>query len=544
MITFPYTKPLYSKRTPIEAVEEAYKVVEKLGIPREEVMVKGIEVLVEPVEVEKTGTRKPEYKAKIALMKWFGEEWLSKHQGKLIMPGEQSSISLKLGSINIFLNPTKEYSESKLAVLVVLRWRIALTLNDRNGLVEIDEWEDTITKKIEPLSKEEVEEIAVNTARKLDQWFEEKLGGRKVVERAVDQVIDELIGGEDTSKEEYKIHIIGKEKHYHVIVESKYYDIALKINKYTGKTDIIRRRIKTSSLEELLSNTLGSPIESLIILREENKGETLHIVASTTTKLYKVIVGAEGVISIEKYRGLNEVVEKVKEEAEKKGLKGVELKLAKWSIESEKPLHLLVELEGIGVKVKALVGVEDNKVLSLDIDVGEEAVKKILEDHGLKVTSIRKAGSSYIAAATDGVRNYVYLVDHPLIVQLRRIELSRRYALEKSLKLLAKLGFSKPRLKTIEEDDNGGLILTWIIGAVTIDIHALIDGSIRVTGYSYDQRIIENLVEYTLKYNGIRNYNILGIKNRNARYAEALIHSSRGPLRLLVDLEELKVKPA
>ncbi len=256
------------------------------------------------------------------------------------------------------------------------------------------------------------------------------------------------------------------------------------------------------------------------------------------------IVGAEGVISIEAYRGLNEVVERVREEAEKKGLKGIDLKLVKWSIESEKPLHLLVELEGVGVKVKALIGVEDNKVLSLDIEVREEAVKKILEDHGLKVTSIRKAGSSYIAAATDGVRNYVYLIEHPLIVQLRRVELSRRYALEKSLKLLAKLGFSKPRLKTIEEDDNGGLILTWIIGAVTIDIHASIDGSARVRGYSYDERIIENLVEYTLKYNGIRSYNILGIRNRNARYAEALVHSSKGPLRLVVDLEELRVRPA
>ncbi len=544
MITFPYTKPLYSKRTPIEVVEEAYRVVEKLGVPREDVLVKGIEVLVEPVEVEKTGTRKPEYKAKIALMKWFGEEWLSKHQGKLLMPGEQSSIALKLDGTNIFLNPTKEYNELKLAVLVVLRWRIALSLNGRNGLVEIDEWEDTVTKKIEPLSKEEVEERAVDVARKLDQWFEEKIGSRRVVERAVDHIIEELVGEEDTSEEEYKIHIIGKEKHYHVIVESKYYDIVLKINKYTGKASITRRRIKTGSLEELLANTLGSPVESLVVLREENEGEILHIMASTTTKLYKVIVGAEGVVSVEKYRGLNEVVEKVKEEAGKKGLRGIELKLAKWSIESEKPLHLLVELEGVGVKVKALVGVEDNKVLSLDIDVGEEAVKKILEDHGLKVTSIRKAGSSYIAAATDGIRNYVYLIEHPLIVQLRRVELSRRYALEQSLKLLAKLGFSKPRLKTIEEDDNGGLVLTWIIGAVTIDIHASIDGSVRVTGYSYDQRIIENLVEYTLKYNGIRNYNILGIRSRNARYAEALVHSSRGPLRLVVDLEELRVKPA
>ena len=141
MITFPYTKPVYARRTPIEALEEAYKVLEELGISRNEVVVNGIEVLVEPVEVEKTGTRKLEYKAKIALMKWFGEEWLEKNKGKLIMPGEQSTIALKLDKVSIFLNPTKEYNESKLAVLVVLKWRIGLNINGRNGLVEIDEWE-------------------------------------------------------------------------------------------------------------------------------------------------------------------------------------------------------------------------------------------------------------------------------------------------------------------------------------------------------------------------------------------------------------------
>ncbi|HDJ83837.1 MAG TPA: hypothetical protein ENG44_02430, partial [Desulfurococcaceae archaeon] len=186
MIAFPYSKPIYAKRTPIEVLNQVYSVLEELGISKEETIVNGIEVLVEPVEVEKTGTKKLEYKAKIALMKWFGEKWLEKNHGRLIMPGEQSAIALKLNNISIFMNPTKEYNESKLAVLVVLRWRIGLSINGRNGLIEIDEWESTIVRDIKPLDKEEVIELVIDEAKKLDKVFREKNSKRKIVERAID----------------------------------------------------------------------------------------------------------------------------------------------------------------------------------------------------------------------------------------------------------------------------------------------------------------------------------------------------------------------
>lgn len=541
MITFPYSKPIYAKRTPIEILNQVYSVLEELDVSKEETVINGIEVLVEPVEIEKTGTKKLEYKAKIALMKWFGEKWLEKSHGKLIMPGEQSAIALKLNNINIFMNPTKEYDESKLAVLVVLRWRIGLSINGRNGLIEIDEWESTIVKNIKPLNKEDVIELVIDEAKRLDRVFREKNSKRKIVERPIDDLIEELIGGED--EEEYQVEISEKETHYNVKVKSSYYELYFIVNKYSGKVTLNKRKIRIDKLEELLSNVLGTTIESLTIVNTESS-EATRVVVSTPGGLYKILVGDEGVIEIKKYRTLREVIEKIKEEASRKGLRGVELDVSKWSIESEKPLQMLVELSGVGVNVKALVDVEENRVLSMDIDVNEKAVKKLLEANGLKVTSIRKAGSSFVVAATDGTRNYVYLVEYPLIPQLRRVELSRRYALEQSLKLLARLGFTKPKLRNIEEDGNGGWIISWIIGAVNISIHAHIDGRVRVIGYSYDSKIIENLIDYVLKYNGIRSYNILRLKNTSARYAEALISSTKGLIRFRIDLEQLSVKPA
>ncbi len=541
MITFPYSKPIYAKRTPIEVLDQVYSILEELGISKEETIVNGIEVLVEPVEVEKTGTKKLEYKAKIALMKWFGEKWLEKNHGRLIMPGEQSAIALKLNNINIFMNPTKEYNESKLAVLVVLRWRIGLSINGRNGLIEIDEWESTIVRNIKPLNKEEVIELVIDEAKKLDKVFREKNSKRKIVERAIDDLIEELVGEEN--EEEYQVEISEKEIHYNVKVKSSYYELHFIVNKYSGKVTLNKRRIRIDKLEELLSDILGTTIESLTIVNTESP-EITHVVASTPGGLYKVLVGDEGIIEIRKYRTLREIIEKIKEEISRRGLRGIELDVSKWSIESEKPLQMLVELSGIGVNVKALIDVEENRVLSMDIDVNEEAVKKLLESNGLRVTSIRRAGSSFVAAATDGIRNYVYLVEYPLVPQLRRVELSRRYALEQSLKLLARLGFTKPKLRNIEDDGNGGWVISWIIGAVNISIHAGIDGRVRVTGYNYDSKIIENLIDYVLKYNGIRSYNILRLKNTSARYAEALVSSSKGILRFRIDLEQLSIKPA
>ena len=541
MITFPYSKPIYAKRTPIEVLDQVYSILEELGISKEETIVNGIEVLVEPVEVEKTGTKKLEYKAKIALMKWFGEKWLEKNHGRLIMPGEQSAIALKLNNINIFMNPTKEYNESKLAVLVVLRWRIGLSINGRNGLIEIDEWESTIVRNIKPLNKEEVIELVIDEAKKLDKVFREKNSKRKIVERAIDDLIEELVGEEN--EEEYQVEISEKEIHYNVKVKSSYYELHFIVNKYSGKVTLNKRRIRIDKLEELLSDILGTTIESLNIVNTESP-EITHVVASTPGGLYKVLVGDEGIIEIRKYRTLREIIEKIKEEISRRGLRGIELDVSKWSIESEKPLQMLVELSGIGVNVKALIDVEENRVLSMDIDVNEEAVKKLLESNGLRVTSIRRAGSSFVAAATDGIRNYVYLVEYPLVPQLRRVELSRRYALEQSLKLLARLGFTKPKLRNIEDDGNGGWVISWIIGAVNISIHAGIDGRVRVTGYNYDSKIIENLIDYVLKYNGIRSYNILRLKNTSARYAEALVSSSKGILRFRIDLEQLSIKPA
>ena len=541
MITFPYSKPIYAKRTPIEVLDQVYSILEELGISKEETIVNGVEVLVEPVEVEKTGTKKLEYKAKIALMKWFGEKWLEKNHGRLIMPGEQSAIALKLNNINIFMNPTKEYNESKLAVLVVLRWRIGLSINGRNGLIEIDEWESTIVRNIKPLNKEEVIELVIDEAKKLDKVFREKNSKRKIVERAIDDLIEELVGEEN--EEEYQVEISEKEIHYNVKVKSSYYELHFIVNKYSGKVTLNKRRIRIDKLEELLSDILGTTIESLNIVNTESP-EITHVVASTPGGLYKVLVGDEGIIEIRKYRTLREIIEKIKEETSRRGLRGIELDVSKWSIESEKPLQMLVELSGIGVNVKALIDVEENRVLSMDIDVNEEAVKKLLESNGLRVTSIRRAGSSFVAAATDGIRNYVYLVEYPLIPQLRRVELSRRYALEQSLKLLARLGFTKPKLRNIEDDGNGGWVISWIIGAVNISIHAGIDGRVRVTGYNYDSKIIENLIDYVLKYNGIRSYNILRLKNTSARYAEALVSSSKGILRFRIDLEQLSIKPA
>ena len=541
MITFPYSKPIYAKRTPIEVLDQVYSILEELGISKEETIVNGVEVLVEPVEVEKTGTKKLEYKAKIALMKWFGEKWLEKNHGRLIMPGEQSAIALKLNNINIFMNPTKEYNESKLAVLVVLRWRIGLSINGRNGLIEIDEWESTIVRNIKPLNKEEVIELVIDEAKKLDKVFREKNSKRKIVERAIDDLIEELVGEEN--EEEYQVEISEKEIHYNVKVKSSYYELDFIVNKYSGKVTLNKRRIRIDKLEELLSDILGTTIESLNIVNTESP-EITHVVASTPGGLYKVLVGDEGIIEIRKYRTLREIIEKIKEETSRRGLRGIELDVSKWSIESEKPLQMLVELSGIGVNVKALIDVEENRVLSMDIDVNEEAVKKLLESNGLRVTSIRRAGSSFVAAATDGIRNYVYLVEYPLVPQLRRVELSRRYALEQSLKLLARLGFTKPKLRNIEDDGNGGWVISWIIGAVNISIHAGIDGRVRVTGYNYDSKIIENLIDYVLKYNGIRSYNILRLKNTSARYAEALVSSSKGILRFRIDLEQLSIKPA
>lgn len=541
LITFPYSKPIYAKRTPIEILDQVYSILEELDVSREETVINSIEVLVEPVEIEKTGTKKLEYKAKIALMKWFGEKWLEKSRGKLIMPGEQSAIALKLNNINIFMNPIKEYDESKLAVLVVLRWRIGLSINGRNGLIEIDEWESTIVKNIKPLDKEDVIELVINEAKKLDKVFKEKNSKRKIVERTTDDLIEELIGEED--EEEYQVDISEKGIHYNVKVKSNYYELYFIVNKYSGKVTLNKRKIRIDKLEELLSNILGTTIESLTIVNVESS-EATRVVVSTPNGLYKVLVGDEGVIEIKKYRALREIIEKIKEEASRRGLRGIKLDVNKWSIESEKPLQMLVELSGTGVNVKALVDVKENKVLSMNIDVNEEAVKKLLETRGLKVTSIRKAGSSFVVAATDGTRNYVYLVEYPLIPQLRRVELSRRYALEQSLKLLAKLGFTKPKLRNMEEDGNGGWIISWIIGAVNINIHAYIDGRVRVAGYSYDLKIIENLIDYVLKYNGIRNYNILKLKNVDARYAEALISSNKGFIRFRIDLEQLSVKPA
>ena len=537
---FPYNRPLYARRTPLEALEEAYSILEALGINRTEVSVNGIEVLVEPVSLAKTAARKARHKALVAVMKWFGSEWVEEKKGKIIMPGEQSAIALKLNGVRVFFNPTKDFDENKLAVLVVLKWRIGLNINGRSGLIEIDEWEDNRTINIKEISLDEVREIISQRIRELDELLEAKLGvrNRKVVERTFDALIEELVDGEDYEK--YDIEVVDEDENtYTIHAVSKYYDVIIVVNKYSGKIISIRKILSEKGIERLVE-ALGLHTDRIAV---KHGFDTVHILIVEDTKSIVMKISDDSIELREELPGLNKIKEYARNRMEEKArTKLGDPIIEEFSINEIEPPIIYLKLDYKGVKYQLKLRIDSMSVEYDEIEVNEESVKNILEEkYNIRIETVRLTPPWFIASGTDGVRNYIIVVEYPLKSMIRKVELSRQYAIQKSIELLRRLGLHKPKLRNIEPDGEGGWTTTWMSGAIKISVKVNIHGKAKIIDYELNKSLVENMLEYIYRSRG-EDINILRIQPLDAKYVAAYVIHGHKPLMLKINAEELTVE--
>ena len=540
MMDFPYNKPLYARRTPLEVLEEAYTILETLGIGRGEVKVNGIEVLVEPVSLTKTAARKARHKALVAVMKWFGSEWVEEKKGRIIMPGEQSTIALRLNGVRVFFNPTKSFDENKLAVLVVLKWRIGLNINQRAGFIEIDEWENTRTVNIKELGIGEIKEIVSGLIEELDRGLEEKLGvqSRRIVERTFDELIEELV--EEKEEREYEIEIVEEDENtYTVHVDSKYYNVIVIINKYSGKVLSTRKILSEKGIERLVE-ALGLRADRIAVKHGFNKVRLLVVGDAKTIMLE---VSDDGINLREDLPGLNKIKEYARNRMEEKArTKLGEPVIEELAIKEIEPPIIYMKLDYKGVKYQSKIRIDQMRVEYEEIEVTEKAVKNILEEeYNIRIETVRLTPPWFIASGTDGVRNYIIVVEYPLKSMVRKVELSRHYAVQRSQELLKKLGLRKPKLRTIEPDGEGGWITSWISGAIKIGIAVDIHGKVKITSYDLNKDLLENMIEYMYR-DRREDVNILRIQPIDAKYVEAYIIYGHKPLTLKINAEELTIE--
>ncbi len=540
MMDFPYSKPLYARRTPIEVLEETYTILEALGVSRNDVVVNGIEVLVEPVSLTKTAARKARHKALVAVMKWFGNEWVEEKKGRIIMPGEQSAIALKLNGVRVFFNPTKDFDENKLAVLVVLKWRIGLSINGRTGFIEIDEWENTRNINIKELGFDEIKEIASKLIDDLDRELEEKLGlgGRKIVERTFDELLDELIENKD--EKEYKIEMVEEDENtYTVHADSKYYDVILVINKYSGRVVSTRKILSEDGIEQLVE-ALGLHTNRIAVKHGFNR---VHILVVEDNKTIMLEINDDKINLREDLPGLKEIKEYARNRMEEKArTKLGEPSIEEFVIEEIEPPTIYMKLDYKGIKYQLKIRIDHMEVLYEEIEVTEEAVKNILEEeYNIRIETVRLTPPWFIASGTDGIRNYIIVVEYPLKSMIRKVELSRHYAIQKSQELLRKLGLRKPKLRTIEPDGEGGWITSWISGAIKISVAIDINGKTRIVDYDINKDLVENMIEYIYRSRG-EEVNILRIQPIDAKYVAAYVIHGHRPMTLKVNAEELTIE--
>ncbi len=540
MMDFPYNKPLYARRTPLEVLEEAYTILEALGVSRSEVTVNGIEVLVEPVSLTKTAARKARHKALVAVMKWFGSEWVEEKKGRIIMPGEQSTIALKLNGVRVFFNPTKDFDENKLAVLVVLKWRVGLNINQRTGFIEIDEWENTRTINIKELSIEEIKEIVFKLIEELDRELEEKLGvqSRKIVERTFDELLEELV--EEEEEREYKIEIVEEDENtYTVHVDSKYYDVIVVVNKYSGKIISTRKILSEKGIEQLVE-ALGLHTNRIAV---KHGFDEVRVLVVEDAKTIILEISDNKVNLRDDLPGLNKIIEYARNRMEEKArTKLGEPAIEELIIKEVEPPIIYMKLNYKGVKYKLKIRIDQMEVEYEEIEVTEEAVKNILEEeYNIRIETVRLTPPWFIASGTDGVRNYIIVVEYPLKSMVRKVELSRHYAIQKSRELLKKLGLRKPKLRTVEPDGEGGWITSWISGAIKISIAVNIHGETKVVEYDLNRDLLENMIEYIYRSRG-EDVNILRIQPIDAKYVAAYVIYEHKPLTLKVNAEELTIE--
>ncbi len=539
MMDFPYNKPLYARRTPLDVLEEAYTILEALGIGRNEVTVNGIEVLVEPVSLTKTAARKARHKALVAVMKWFGSEWVEEKKGRIIMPGEQSTVALKLNGIRVFFNPTKDFDENKLAVLVVLKWRVGLNINQRAGFIEIDEWENNRTINIKELSDEEVKEIVSELVEEIDKELEKKLGVRskRVVERTFDELLEELVENE---KEEYNMEIVEEDENtYTVHVDSKYYGIIVIVNKYSGKIISTRKILSEKGIEQLVE-ALGLHTSRIAVKHGFNEVRIL-VVEDTKTIMLEIV---DDKINLrEDLPGLNKIKDYAKSRMEKKArTKLGEPTIEEFTIKEVEPPTVYMRLDYKGVKYQLKIRIDSMEVEHEEIEVTEEAVKNILEEkYNIRIETVRLTPPWFIASGTDGIRNYIIVVEYPLKSMIRKVELSRHYAIRKSQELLKKLGLRKLKLRTIEPDSEGGWITSWMSGAIKIGIAIDIHGKAKIIDYELNKNLVENMIEYIYRSRG-EDINILRIQPIDAKYVAAYIIHGHKPLTIKINAEELTIE--
>ncbi len=540
MMDFPYDKPLYARRTPVEVLEETYSILEVLGISRDDVVVNGIEVLVEPVSLTKTAARKARHKALVAVMKWFGSEWVEEKKGRIIMPGEQSTIALKLNGIRVFFNPTKDFDEAKLAALVVLKWRVGLNVNGRTGLIEIDEWENNRTVNLKELGLEEVKELVARHVEELDRELESKLGVRekRVVERTFDSLLEELV--EDEEKTDYNVEIVEEDENtYTVHVDSKYYDVIVVVNKYSGRILSVKKIVSEEGVERIVE-ALGLDTSRMAV---KHGFDTVRILAIGESKTVLVEIRDNDIVLNEKLPGFNEIREHARKRMEEKARTKIgDPIVEELAIKEVDPPIVHVKLDYKGVKYQSTIRIDNMEVEYEEIEVTEEAVKNILEEkYNIGIEMVRSTPPWYIASGTDGVRNYIIIVEYPLKSMIRKVELSRHYAIKKSREVLAKLGLRKPRLKSIESDENGGWITTWISGAVKISVAVDIHGRAKVVDYDLNKDLVENMLEYYYRSRG-EDINILRIQPIDAKHVAAYIIHGHKPLTLKINAEELTIE--